>query len=89
MSDSSIRDIVQNCKIAKGDFFTVVQWLHSNDNSYKGDCFEVRVVDLPYIRAFRHTGWGAEGSITLNLDQVEIMPLSDEFVADVMGNKKK
>ena len=27
-------------------------------------------------------------SLSSNLDAVEIMPLSDEFVADVMANKK-
>ncbi len=87
MSDS-IRDIVQNCMVKKGDFFTVVQWNHSSDNSYKGDCFETKVVDLPYVRALRHTRWGSRDTITFNLDAVEIMPLSDEFVADVMADKK-
>ena len=67
-----------------GDFITVDEWTSHDDNSYRGDCLEVLAVDKNLVRVVRHSGnhslreWD---KCTLNLDQVIIRELSDEFVS--------
>ena len=73
--------------IEVGDFITVVEWTSHKDNSYKGDCLEVLVTDENLLRVVRHTGKGTAGDwdyITLNLDQVVVRELSDDFVVEFM-----
>lgn len=74
-------ELAKQLELKKGDFFTVVRWLHIDDNSYRGDCLEAVTVDHPFVRAYCHDH---EFTITLDLNQVEIMPLSPEFVKSVL-----
>ena len=83
------QDVFKQAMIKKGDFVTVRKWLSHPDNSYKGDCLEVMVVDTPFIRVKRHTGWNKGGMLTLNLEQVELHPLSPEFVQSVIGDQNE
>ena len=73
--------------IEVGDFITVVEWTSHKDNSYRGDCLEVLAVDENLLRVQRHVGNGILRDwdhITLNLDQVVVRELSDDFVAEFM-----
>ena len=82
------KELVNGLNLKVDDFFTVVKWRGIKDNSYRGDCLQAKVIDFPYIRTFVHDGPLKGHTITLNLDQIEIMPLSDEFVYSVIGKKK-
>ena len=73
-------------KLEVGDFITVLNWKTVRDNSYKGDCMEVLVIDLPVLRVKRHTRYSVLDDITLNTDQVNIKILSKAFVANVLDN---
>lgn len=79
--------LAKDAELKKGDFFTIKRWTSHKDNSYLGDCFEVKAIDHPYVRALKHDGAFKGKTMTLSLDRVEIMPLSKEFVDDVMGSK--
>jgi len=83
----NMNKLASDLKIKKGDFITVVEWKSHVDNSYKGDCLEVKVVDLPFLRVERHDGV-FPGMLTLSLDAVEVMPLSKDFVDSVLEEKK-
>jgi hypothetical protein len=83
------QDLAESLTVKKGDFITVVRWTSHLDNSYKGDCMEVLVVDMPFIRVRIHDDDLFPEGVTLNLDQLEIMPLSDEFVKSVLESKAK
>jgi len=80
-------------KLEVGDFITVLQWTDRNDNSYRGDCMEVQVIDLPLLRVKRHSGFrggiSSLDNITLNLDQVDIKILTQAFVDNVKGIPKE
>ena len=74
-------------KIKKGDFITVLKWIGINDNSWKGDCMEVKVVDYPTIRVKNHSS-PICGTHTLNVEQLEIKHLSKEFILSVIPDYK-
>ena len=73
-----------------GDFVTVLEWKDLDDNSYRGDCMEIMVIDAPLLRVKRHNGHGRVyglDNITLNLDQVNIKILTKAFVDNVLQTK--
>ena len=70
-----------------GDFVTVVRWINKTDKSYTGNVLEIKAIDYPFIVTERHTGWFRDKALTLSLDQVEIKPLTDKFVAAAMIKK--
>ncbi|WP_415912494.1 hypothetical protein [Neptuniibacter sp. QD37_11] len=74
--------LAESLKVKKSDFITVVKWRNSEDESYVGDCLEVLVVDENLLRVKVHCGF--KPVRTLNLDEVEIRPLSKEFVDCVL-----
>jgi hypothetical protein len=63
-----------------GDSVTVRKWIGTYDRSYCGDVLEVKAIDYPFAVMEKKTGHFAGGRITLNLKEVELMKLSDEFV---------
>lgn len=73
-----VKKLLEESMIKVGDFITVVEWHSHKDNSYKGDLLEVKVVEPPYLRVYRHNG--PTMMITLKLGDVEVMPLSKEFI---------
>lgn len=73
----NVNELVQKMKVKKGDFITVNKWLLLKDRSYVGDVLEVSHVEGKFIVVNRLTG--GKGAITLNLDEVEIIPISKEF----------
>ena len=79
-------------KLEVGDFITVVNWKTINDNSYKGDCLEVKVIDGHLLRVQRRSHYHnlhALDSITLDTNQVNIRILSQEFVNNVLTEDTK
>ena len=76
------KKLAEDLSLKKGDFFTVVEWTSHKDNSYKGDCLEAVVVDHPFVRVRNHSSRFVP-KMTLNLDQIVIQPLSEDFVSDV------
>lgn len=74
-----------NPAITKGMFITVVEWTSHRDNSYKGDCLEVTVVDDNLLRVERISQYSTKrDKITLDLNRVIVRELSPEFVASCM-----
>ncbi len=72
-------------EVKVGDYITVVLRSCSNDKTFCGDLLRVKVVDYPYVRVHVYDGYSAGENSTLNLNDVEIMPLSQDFVDDVLG----
>ena len=81
------KEMIKGLELKKGDFFTIVRWRFVKDNSYRGSCLEAKVIDPPYARVLVHDGILSGATITLNLDEIEIMPLSPDFVQNVMDEK--
>jgi hypothetical protein len=74
-----------NPKVTKGMFITVVEWTSHEDNSYKGDCLEVLVVDENLLRVSRISQYSHNrDKITLDLNRVIVRELSTEFVESCM-----
>lgn len=81
-----------NPELKKGMFITVVEWTSHKDNSYKGDCLEVLVVDKTLIRVERadvKAGSFLGGPFTLDLNRVIVRELSAEFVANCIESVKE
>lgn len=71
--------------IKKGDFFTVVRWLDSNDMSYVGSCLEAIVIDGDLIRVKNHGGY--INISTISTSRVEVRLLGKEFVDSVLNEE--
>lgn len=71
--------------LKRGDFFTVVKWLSHHDNSWVGACLEARVVEGPFIRVREHINQLSKYHFTLDTRRVQLAPLSEEFVREVIG----
>lgn len=71
--------------IAKGTFFTITQWNSHRDRSYVGDCLEAMVVDGPFVRVRRHYSRINKSYFTIDLRDVDVRILSEEFVQAVIG----
>ena len=70
-----------NPQVKKGMFITVVEWTSHRDNSYRGDCMEVVVVDENLVRVERINHYSnTRDKITLDLNRVIVRELSAEFV---------
>lgn len=70
-----------NPQVKKGMFITVVEWTSHKDNSYKGDCLEVKVVDDNLLRVERINHYSqTRDKFTLDLNRVIVRELSPEFV---------
>jgi hypothetical protein len=74
--------------LQKGDFITVVKWKDCQDNSYKGDCLEVKVIDGDFILVKNHTKSFYDKNITLDMRRVEVRRLSREYVEDCIPHLK-
>ena len=83
------QELATSLELKKGDYFTIRRWLSHQDYSWVGTCFEAKVVDYPLVRALTHDGIGKGEVLTLNLERVEIMPLSPEFVESVMAEAQE
>ena len=70
-------------RIKEGDLVTVLNWIGVDDNSYKGDCLEIKVIDYPFIRVQNHSS-PFIGAHTLNLERTEIKHLSKKFILSVI-----
>jgi hypothetical protein len=72
----------------QGEFFTIFKWLiYENDRSWCGDCLEARKVDGPFIRVRRHHDATYKSHFTLDSRNVQLMPLSDDFVQEVVNQE--
>ncbi len=69
--------------LAAGMYITVVKWLNRTDRSYVGSCLKVLAEDYPFVRVRSRVDY--VGDVTLNLEEVEVRLLSDEFVQAVIN----
>ena len=76
-----------------GQYVTVSSWVPREgrtDRSWCGDVLEIRAINVPYIVFLvkRGSSFGNGVStfiITLNLNEVTLMPLTDEYVNEALG----
>jgi hypothetical protein len=94
------KELVDAAMVKKGDYITTVKGklIHPrslltgessgssfHDCSWRGDVLEVLAVDLPFVHVLNHSFVPRGHKHVLDLDSVEIAPLSNEFVASVLG----
>jgi len=80
---STIIGLYEDKVFNKGDFVTLYKWLSHQDNSYKGDVLEVLLVEGDYIILRKHSKYDFEknnNNIVINLNDVELVHISDEFI---------
>jgi len=73
-------NITDNLKIKFGDFCTVLKWINSNDRSYVGEVLKVELVEHPFVIVSRCNELTKRRNLTLNINNVDLQPISKEFV---------
>ena len=91
---------IDNIEFGIGDIITVLEWnevtrtsgygfgeniYKTRDRSYVGDELKVIAIDLPFVKVVRK---GSDYDIVLNLNELSVKKLSDEFV-NAEANKDK
>lgn len=65
-----------------GDHVTVLEWLNTKDNSYKGDSLTVHAVDEPFI-VVSGARWSPRHRFPLDLRRVRLKALSMQYVVEM------
>lgn len=72
-----------------GDKVTVKKWLNSNDRSYIGDLLTVKFIADGFAWFERHNRYSKNpDKVQLNLNEVELKTVSDNFIAAYDWMKK-
>ncbi len=84
----NFQEMAQELKIKNGDFVSVAKWINSNDGSYVGALLQVTAISSQFIRVLHMDGILKGVKTTLSLDKVEITPLDDDFIADILADEE-
>jgi hypothetical protein len=77
--------MAEDLKVKRGDFITIKKWRSHKDRSWVGDCLRVGAVQENFLVCTKIIPGGKEGiRFTLNIDDVEIMPLNEDFIAEFL-----
>ena len=69
-----------------GDFVTVVRWINETDKSYIGSVMEIKAIDHPFVIVKPHDRYACVAIRTLDLNRVEIRPVTTAFRLAAMGS---
>lgn len=73
--------------LKKGDFVTVLERT-GRDRSFIGSCLEILVIERPFVRVKLHGDRALPNRVmTVDLREVKLQRLSDEFVRSVIDEK--
>jgi len=77
-------------KLTVGQFFAIKKWITHYDKSYVGYVLLAHIIDYPFVRVkIQDAHWSNGRPLTINLEDVEIKMLSDEFVDSVKSEGKQ